>query len=96
MERDGDDASGLILVPVAKAANRPIRMVTRPSRLLTARCALTGWSAVNERNGERRGRKAAPNGPSARERPETALSRRPARFGNIRKPLPILALNRHR
>lgn len=61
---------------------------------LTVRCALTGWSAVNERNGERRGRKAPQKGPTARERPEKALSRRPGRFARICKPLRILALER--
>jgi len=61
---------------------------------LTARCALTGRSAVNERNGERGGQKDARNGGTDRERPEIALSGRPARSGCSRKPLPILAIKR--
>lgn len=55
---------------------------------------LTGRSAVNERNGERGGRKDAPKGRPARERPEKALSHCPDRLGRSRKPLRILALKR--
>lgn len=60
--------------------------------VLTARCALTGRSAVNERNGERGGRKDGPNGPAARKRLEIALSCASAGSGRSRKPLQILAL----
>jgi len=60
---------------------------------LTARCALTGWSANNERIRERGGRKVARNVEPALERPRNALSRRSTRSGRNRKSLRIHAIS---
>ena len=65
---------------------------TQPPGLLTGGCALTGRSAVNERNRERGGQKGAPDGRTHQARPENALSRHLARSGRCRKPLRILAI----
>jgi hypothetical protein len=82
--------------PGAGAAATPeiIRGSQEPLGMLAARCTLTGRSAANERIRERGGRIDPWIVAPELERPEQALSHRPARSVHCRKPLQTPALKR--